>query len=99
MFSRGKHEGYYSIEKVFQTIQMAMKPHINARMIVMPVHALGLWRRLFCLAYAGRHRSAINHITGDISFVAVALPGNRTIVTVHDFDRLCRLSGLRAALF
>jgi glycosyltransferase involved in cell wall biosynthesis len=99
MFSRAKHTGYYSMEKVFQTIQAALPSSIDARMIEPPLHAQGLWRRLVCLAYAGMHRSTVNHITGDISFVALALPGERTIVTVHDFDRLYRLSGLRAAIF
>jgi glycosyltransferase involved in cell wall biosynthesis len=99
MFSRAKHTGYYSIEKVFQTIQAALPAHIDARVIAPPLHAQGLWRRMFCLAYAGIHRSSVNHITGDISFVAVALPGDRTIVTIHDFDRLYRLHGIRAALF
>jgi glycosyltransferase involved in cell wall biosynthesis len=99
MFSRARHTGYYSIEKVFQTIQAALPEHIDARAIAPPLHAQGLWRRLFCLAYAGMHRSTVNHITGDISFAAMALPGDRTIVTVHDFDRLYRLRGLRAALF
>jgi glycosyltransferase involved in cell wall biosynthesis len=99
MFSRAKHTGYYSIEKVFQTIQAAMPEHIDARVIAPPLHAQGLWRRLLCLLYAGMHQSTVNHITGDISFAAMALPGDRTIVTVHDFDRLYRLSGLRGALF
>ncbi len=99
MFSRAKHTGYYSMEKVFSAVHAEMPAHIEARMITLPLHAEGLWRRLFCLAYTAMHRSTVNHITGDISFVAPALPGDRTIVTIHDFDRLYRLSGLRAVLF
>ncbi len=99
MFSRAKHTGYFSIEKVFQTIHAALPGHIHARIVTPPVHAQGLWARLVCLAHAATHRSTVNHITGDISFVALALPGDRTIVTVHDFDRLYRLSGIRAAIF
>jgi len=99
LFSRAKHSGYYSMEKVFKAVYAALPRQINARMVVSPMHASGFWPRLFCLAYAGLHRAAINHITGDISFVAVALPGSSTIVTVHDFERLYRLSGIRAALF
>ncbi|HTQ54358.1 MAG TPA: glycosyltransferase family 1 protein [Bryobacteraceae bacterium] len=99
MFSRAKHTGYYSMEKVFQAVHAALPPDVEARVVTLPVHARGFWRRILCIAYAARHRSTVNHVVGDISFIAPALPGSRTIVTVHDFDRLYRLSGLRAALF
>lgn len=31
-----------------------------------------------------RHRSQINHITGDIHYITLALPPGRTILTIHD---------------
>jgi len=99
MFCRGRHTGYYSIEKVFETVRDALPPHLETRTVALPVHAQGFWRRVYCLAYGWVHRSAVNHITGDISFVAPALPGARTVVTVHDFGRLHQLSGIRAAVF
>ena len=99
LFSRGSHTGYYSIEKVFQAIERALPEHIRPRAVRCPVHGRGLWRRLACLAYTAARRARINHIVGDISFAALALPGDRTVVTIHDFGRLQALSGWRACLF
>jgi glycosyltransferase involved in cell wall biosynthesis len=99
LFSRGRHSGYYSIEKVFHTVQRALPRHIHAWAVTCPVHGQGVWRRLICLVYVAARRAPINHIVGDISFVSLVLPGNRTIVTIHDFGRLYSLSGLRAAVY
>jgi glycosyltransferase involved in cell wall biosynthesis len=99
LFSRGAHAGYHSMEKVFQAIERELPEHIRARAVRCPVHGQGLWRRLVCLAYITARRAPVNHIVGDITFAALALPGDRTIVTVHDFGRLQSLSGWRAGLF
>jgi len=99
LFSRAKHTGYYSMERVLEAVHKSLPPHIDGRIVVSPTHAQGFWRRLWCATYVATKRSLVNHITGDISFAALALPGNRTILTVHDFDRLYSLTGLRAALF
>jgi glycosyltransferase involved in cell wall biosynthesis len=99
LISRGSHTGYYSMEKVFQAIERALPERIRARAVRCPVHGQGLWRRLACMAYIAARRAPVNHIVGDISFAALALPGDRTIVTVHDFGRLQALSGWRVAIF
>lgn len=47
-------------------------------------HSKGLWLRLRILWDAFRQKTAICHITGDIHFIALVLPGDRTILTIHD---------------
>jgi glycosyltransferase involved in cell wall biosynthesis len=41
----------------------------------------------------------VNHIAGDINYVALGLPGSRTVVTVHDLNRIDQLVGLRKKLY
>jgi glycosyltransferase involved in cell wall biosynthesis len=40
-------------------------------------------------------RGDVNHITGDIHYVALFLPGRTTILTIHDCGALERLTGLK----
>lgn len=44
----------------------------------------GLWPRLRILFQMACLRAEVFHITGDIHFAALALPGSRTILTIHD---------------
>ena len=55
---------------------------------VCPHPSRGFWPRLKNLWFARRHRGDINHITGDVHYLALALPPNNTILTVHDLGFL-----------
>ena len=48
---------------------------------------------------AWANKGEVNHIVGDVHYVAVGLPGSRTIITVLDLNRLGDLVGLRGALY
>lgn len=48
---------------------------------------------------ASRNCGAINHITGDVHYLAAGLEGRRTVLTVHDCVSLGRLRGLKRAAF
>ncbi len=62
-----------------------------------PAHgALWLWRGLRA---AWRAQSEVNHIVGDVHYAALALPGARTMVTVHDTIHLEKLRGFRCLLY
>ena len=46
-----------------------------------------------------RRRPHIYHITGDVHYLALALEGARTLLTIHDCVSLERLRGLKRAVF
>ena len=48
---------------------------------------------------AAKHQSEINHVTGDIHYLALALDGRRTLLTIHDCVSLERLKGFKRAVF
>lgn len=77
----------YSIAKVFREIVEAVP---GAERIDMPAYGgspLVVWKNLM---YTWRHREGheVYHITGDVSYCALALPGRRTVLTVHDMNLL-----------
>lgn len=44
----------------------------------------GIVPRVRAIFEARRHAADVNHVTGEVHFLALGLPGDRTIVTVHD---------------
>ncbi|WP_237095995.1 glycosyltransferase [Nereida sp. MMG025] len=64
-----------------------------------PYKSQGVGRRLGLLFWAYKLRTDINHISGDIQFVALALPKKNTILTIHDIERLRHLNGFRGWIY
>src|SRR5438067_1823826 len=90
--------GVYSVERLFRAIRAALPAYIKVRVLQCPTPAhsrfwllRGLWR-------AKRVGADVNHIVGDVHYVALALPGSHTIVTVHDLNHLEETTGLRKML-
>ena len=80
-------EAGYSIAKVFREVLETVP---GATRIEVPAYGGSprvLWKNL---VYTWRHRGYhdIYHITGDITYCAMALPGHRTVLTMHDMNLL-----------
>lgn len=86
LFRRPRPGGYYSIERYFQEVlnSLAGQPDFVAVKSVAPAVSEGLVSRLSILLHTARLKAGVYHITGDIHFAALALPGRRTILTIHD---------------
>jgi len=65
----------------------------------MPHDSRGLFKRLANLYFAWKNKADINHITGDIHFLAFALPRKNTILTIHDCGTVVRLKGIKLLTF
>jgi glycosyltransferase involved in cell wall biosynthesis len=95
-FQRRPFSGNYSIEGLFANLRDAMRElNHDVELAVAPHHSRGFWRRLAMLVWARRNKGDVNHITGDIHFIALALNGENTILTIHDCQSLERLRGLK----
>ncbi|HEY5040691.1 MAG TPA: glycosyltransferase family 1 protein [Verrucomicrobiae bacterium] len=66
---------------------------------VCPHFSKGIFPRIKNLVDAARHQSQINHITGDVHYLALALDQRRTLLTIHDCVSLERLRGWRRRVF
>jgi glycosyltransferase involved in cell wall biosynthesis len=96
---RSRDAKNFSIERLFESIIAALPAHIEPIILVCPLHSDGVLQRLRLIIWAAMHQGPINHITGDIEFIAAFMSKRRTIVTIHDCGSLHRLSGVRKAIY
>lgn len=80
LFFRKKREGVNSIEMVYSTISNKLLSHESVRLPYEGGSPIAMIKNIL---YAYRHKSEINHITGDAHYVAIGL-GRNTILTIHD---------------
>ena len=91
--------GQVSIERLFEGIRKALPVSIECAVQVSPRFSRGIWSRLVNVVAAARHQGQINHVTGDVHYLALGLDGKRTVLTIHDCVSLERLRGWRLTVF
>lgn len=89
-FFRKPRPQYHSIERVFGLIMCHLPDEVVPSTYWLKSGDTGIFSRLKALLEVWRNRNQINHITGDISFVTLALPRNGLVVTFHDLESLER---------
>jgi glycosyltransferase involved in cell wall biosynthesis len=81
-----------SIEHSFAVTRTCLPADVQWTAIESAFESRGIWRRLCNLAQASRHRADgdVSHVTGDVHYLAMALEGRRTVLTIHDcgFEQL-----------
>jgi glycosyltransferase involved in cell wall biosynthesis len=98
-FHRKAPRGAFSIERLFETLSAEMSQQgVCVNPHYCPWYSRGIFRRLLNLLNAWRYRCDVNHITGDVHYLALGLPRDRTILTIHDLQMLDRLTGWRRRL-
>lgn len=96
LFLRPKRESAYSIEKLFNALLPHLKEYCNIDVYTVKTPNKGFLSKLAILREVRQYNSSfINHITGDINFIALALNGKKTILTIHDVDSFVRKGLLR----
>lgn len=97
-FQRRPEPKGFSIERLFVAIREAMSPDVDCHVHVSRFVSRGFFRRLYNVVEARLHSGTVNHITGDVHFLAFGLPRRNTILTIHDCGNLHRLSGWKRAV-
>ncbi len=97
-FFRKPQAQYFSIEKVFEQVIDNLPEQISPVAYKLENGANGWWGRLKALIEVRKHKGLINHVTGDITFVALALPKKGLVVTYHDLESLAQYKGWRFKL-
>ncbi|HEX9023241.1 MAG TPA: glycosyltransferase family 1 protein [Geobacteraceae bacterium] len=85
----------YSIERLFAEVRRALPRGIDARVAESRFPSRGLWRRVYNTIEAAFRQGDVNHITGDVHFLALLLHRRKTLLTIHDLVTVHRLRGLR----
>jgi glycosyltransferase involved in cell wall biosynthesis len=83
LFFRKREAHFHSIEELFGIVCDAFPDELDWRRVEVPESGAGIQSLWANCRYARRHRSAVNHITGHINYLAVGL-GGATVLTVHD---------------
>jgi glycosyltransferase involved in cell wall biosynthesis len=94
-----RHLGNFSIESYFANIKENLPPEFISEWVEMPYYSNGFFKRLANAVYCYFRQGDINHITGDIHYVATFLHKSKTILTVHDCGLLHETQGLKHAIF
>jgi len=91
--------GYVSIERLFADIRKGMPQTVDCVEHICPFFSKGIFPRIRNMLDARKNQSQVNHITGDIHYLALGLEKSRTLLTIHDCASLERLRGLRRIVF
>jgi glycosyltransferase involved in cell wall biosynthesis len=98
-FQRRPAPGQVSIERVFVELRAALPSYIRCTVHQSPNFSRGIVPRMANLLDAAQSRGVINHIVGDVHYLALATPRARTMLTIHDCISLERLRGLKRVFF
>jgi glycosyltransferase involved in cell wall biosynthesis len=94
-YQRRAEPRQYSVERLFGDVRAAMARDIQITLRINRFRSRGLFGRLYDASSAWRHRGPVNHVLGDVHYLAWFLPRDRTVLTVLDCVSLERLTGLR----
>ena len=91
-YQRSASIGTYSIERVFNDVRASLPAEVSSRTYEVPYKTLPFAVPLNTFA-SSLNQGDVNHITGDVNYVAMGLDRKKTILTVHDCDNMRHLSG------
>jgi glycosyltransferase involved in cell wall biosynthesis len=94
-YQRKPYGAFFSIERVFDTIRGSLPANIAVERWTCRFESRRLVRRLLNFLEAPFHQGDINHITGDVHYLALVLSRRKTILTIHDCVGLHFWKGLK----
>lgn len=97
-FHREHRPGVFSIEEVFNGVRQYLPGDVEIHDYNLPA---GTWpARIKAIRDVKNHAGEVNHITGDVNFLALGLPPDKTIITVHDIGHYeVTLKGLKRSIY
>ncbi|MBU3663415.1 MAG: glycosyltransferase family 4 protein [Bacteroidetes bacterium] len=87
--------GNFSVEIYFDQIRDNLPDEVLVETLIMPYESSGVFKRIANALYCAFHQGDVNHITGDIHYVATFLKKSKTILTVLDCGIVLDSIGLR----
>jgi glycosyltransferase involved in cell wall biosynthesis len=77
-------KSYFSIENLFHYIREKLPQDVSWEVRVLSFYSEGLIKRILIGLESFFYQKEINHVTGDIHFIAIFLRKKRTVLTIHD---------------
>lgn len=94
-FFRRTSPVYHSIENQFFAIQKEMPEGVKYENKFAKYHSKGFFKRIFITIHSAFRQGDVNHITGDIHFVAAFFRKKKTILTIHDIGSTLNGGGIK----
>lgn len=94
-YERKRGSSSFSLERVFGAVQKALPRGIIAEVFHCPFQSRGFIRRALNVLASAVHQGDLNHIVGDVHYVALGLKRHKTILTIHDCGGLRLKEGLQ----
>ena len=94
-YRRKPYGGCFSLERVFDAVRQALPSDMAVAAWTCRFESRGVVPRLLNLVEAPFHQGDINHITGDVHYLALALAKRKTILTITDCVGPRFLKGLK----
>ena len=85
----------YSLEQIFSDLAHRFSNEYSVNEQVLPFVSSGVLKRLMNVFFAPFKQGDINHVTGDINYVALLLQKRKTISTILDLGILHRTVGVK----
>jgi glycosyltransferase involved in cell wall biosynthesis len=74
----------FSVESLFEQIRKALPKEVQWEVKVLKYFSDGFFKRLYISFEAAFSQKGINHVTGDVNFIAIFLKKKRTVLTMLD---------------
>jgi glycosyltransferase involved in cell wall biosynthesis len=94
-FMRRPRASNFSVERLFEDVRGHLPPDVRVRVCTNRFHSTGALRRAYDLVRARRHQGDVNHIAGDVHYLALSLEPRRTLLTILDCGWQQRSRGVR----
>jgi glycosyltransferase involved in cell wall biosynthesis len=75
---------YFSIEKIFSTVKQKLSEKYEMIEVSVQHNRIKPWALFRNMRFVSKCKADIYHVTGDAHYLALARPGKRTILTIHD---------------
>ncbi len=89
----------FSVRRLFNDVRRALPEGFISRVAISRYPSQGFWKRVYNIIEAAFRQGEVNHITGDVHFLAYLLHKQRTLLTILDLVTVHRLSGIHKAIF
>jgi glycosyltransferase involved in cell wall biosynthesis len=98
-YQRRPQDGNFSIERLFADVRRALPTGIETKVVVSRFPSRGLWGRVYNMIEAALRQGEVNHVTGDVHYLALLLCKRKTLLTIPDLVSVHRLKGIRREFF
>ncbi|UOR04828.1 glycosyltransferase family 4 protein [Hymenobacter aerilatus] len=86
---------HFSIERIFDAVSSYLQKEVEVERKEMPFFCDRLEYKYKNVLWSRKNNGSINHITGDIHYVALGLASASTVLTIHDVNFMKRRNYLK----